>query len=135
MSILNRDILESLMLNIPKGKHNAIHQKELSEKLGVKPAKVKRMVQEARQRGLLDILSGKEGYWIADNDQERKAFETMLRKQAITRLKTTKPIRDNLKSYKGQISLSDTLETDSNNSNSADTLNGDAEEVDGDGEE
>ena len=98
--------IEELIENIPKGKHNAIHQKDLADKLHIKSELAKKYVQEARRQGY-KICSGQAGYWIAESDEELKAFVSMLRKQALTRLKTTKATRDYLKEYKGQISLTD----------------------------
>lgn len=93
---------------IPIGKENAIHQEELASLLGVSPATVKKMVREARQRGV-EILSGTQGYWLAKDDNERREFVSLLSKQAFTRLKTTKPIKSSLQEINGQISLSDAL--------------------------
>lgn len=101
--------INNLMVVIPIGKQNAIHQIDLAEKIGIKPALVKKYVQVARRNGL-NVCSGQKGYWLAESDDDLKEFETMLRKQALSRLKTTKPIRDSLKEYKGQMSLADTLE-------------------------
>ncbi len=95
------DKIDVLKNTIPIGKENAIHQKELSEKLGVKPAMVKRMVQDARRVGV-GICSGTEGYWFAKDDIEKQAFIRLLRKQAVARLTTVKPINDTLNTIKGQ---------------------------------
>ena len=104
------EYIDKLRDHIPIGKDKAIHLNELAERLGVTPSYAKKKIQEARREGKgSDIVSGSAGYWIAESEEERKAFENMLRKQAITRLKTTKPIRDSLKDYKGQMSLTDTL--------------------------
>lgn len=101
------NIVETLKVVIPIGKCNAIHQRELADKLGIKSTKTKKCVQIARRKGL-KICSGQAGYWIAENDEELKAYSKSTSKGAITRLKTTKPIRDALKEYKGQMSLADT---------------------------
>lgn len=93
---------------IPTGRENAIHQAELAKLLNVSPRRVKELVREARGNGV-EILSGKQGYWLAKNDQERKAFIAMSRAQAITRLKTIKPIKDILAAYEGQITLTEAL--------------------------
>lgn len=98
------DIINILNAVIPVGKDNAIHLNVLADKIGVTPATVKKYVQGARRKGL-DICSGKDGYWFAENDADRKDFETLLRRQALSRLKTTKPMRDKLKEYKGQITF------------------------------
>lgn len=100
--------MEKLLRVIPIGKENAIHQEELAALLGVTPAAVKKMVREARQKDL-EILSGRQGYWFAKDDNERREFVSLLSKQAFTRLKTTKPIKSSLQEVNGQISLSDAL--------------------------
>ena len=102
------NIIELLKANISIGKENAIHQIDLAEKIGVKSEVAKRYVQYARKKGLF-ICSGKAGYWFAENDADLKAYENMARRQAITRLKTTKVIRHRLREYKGQMSITDTL--------------------------
>lgn len=104
-----KDAIEILKAVIPIGKKNAIHLKELSEALGVKESVAKKYVQEARRKGSI-ICSGQVGYWIPESDTEIKSFASEQRKQALSRLKTTKPMRDSLKEYKGQISLSDVSE-------------------------
>lgn len=104
--MLMDNIIELLKAVIPRGKENAIHLLPLSEKLGVSDHTAKKYVQAARRNGLM-ICSGQDGYWITDNSDEIRAFETTLHKQAISRLRTTKPMRDTLKEYKGQISLDD----------------------------
>ena len=90
------------------GKQNAIHQKELANRLGVTPATAKYMVRKARQNGL-QILSGVNGYWIAENDIEKREFIALMRKQAFSRLKSTKSINSTLNDSNGQMSLSDAL--------------------------
>lgn len=102
------DLIEKLLAVIPKGKENAIHLNALSDALGVKESTAKKYVQEARRNGLM-ICSGQEGYWITDNSDEIRVFETTLHKQAISRLRTTKPMRDTLKEYKGQMNIDDTF--------------------------
>ena len=98
--------MEKIERLIPLGKEKAIHQDELSKLLGVSCGTVKAMIREARQRGL-QIISGAQGYYFAKDDEELKAFVRMQSKQALARLKTIKPIKDDLKEFKGQISLSD----------------------------
>lgn len=93
---------------IPIGKENAIHQEELAKRLSVKPAVAKLMVRQARQQGL-EICSGTQGYWLAENDIERKEFVNMMRKQALSRLKSAKPINSTLNTINGQISLTDAI--------------------------
>lgn len=110
----NRALLEA----IPTGRENAIHQKVLAAKLGLKPERVKKLIQNARHDGH-SICSGSEGYWIAKNEDEMQRFLSSMKNQAIKRFETTKAMRESLKEYKGQISLSD-------------TLTGVSEEVDGD---
>lgn len=94
---------------IPVGMENAIHQKDLAEKLGVTPDAAKQIIRKARQQGL-EILSGIEGYYFAASEQEKEAFAQMMQKQAFSRLKTASPIIKTLKQVKGQLSLKDCIE-------------------------
>lgn len=104
--------MEELKHVIPIGKENAIHQKELANILGVSPATAKEMVSKARKNGL-EILSGRRGYYFPKDNRERQEFISMLSKQAITRLNTTKPIKISLETVKGQISLAEASESES----------------------
>lgn len=99
------NILESV---IPIGKENAIHQEELANRLGVRPDVAKLMVRQARQQGV-EVCSGTQGYWLAENDIERKAFVSMMCKQALSRLESAKPINSTLNTINNQISLTDAL--------------------------
>lgn len=89
---------------IPVGIKNAIHQKDLANKLNITPAAAKTMVRQARQQGL-QILSGTEGYWFAADENEKQAFVHLMQKQAFSRLKTASPIKSTLNQIKGQMSL------------------------------
>lgn len=100
--------MERLKEVIPIGKANAIHQEELARRLGVNPAGAKRIVRKARAAGM-QIMSSQCGYWITDNDADMQAYFDMMRRQALSRLKTIKPVRNTLNETKGQISLSDVL--------------------------
>lgn len=100
------DLIERLFSVIPIGKKNAIHLNTLSDVLGVNETAAKKSVQQARNIGF-KICSGQVGYWIPENDDDIRIYEAGQRRQAFTRLKTTKPMRDGLKEYKGQISFSD----------------------------
>ena len=97
-----------LYQHIPVGVENAVHQNELAEMLNTTPAYAKNIVRKARQEGL-QILSGVEGYWFPANELEKKEFVRLMQKQAISRLKTAKPIRSTLTQTQGQMSLSDAL--------------------------
>jgi len=80
---------EELINKLPIGKENAIHQAALASILGVSSEKVKLMVRFARQSGA-EILSGKQGYWIAKDDAERRAFISSFCRHASSRFKTTR---------------------------------------------
>lgn len=98
--------MEELINKIPIGKENAIHQTTLASLMGVSPEVVKRMVREARQSGF-EILSGKQGYWLAKDDAERAACIRMFSMSAISHLKTARTIKSPLNNLDGQISLFD----------------------------
>ena len=94
---------------LPFGEENAIHQKELAKRLNIKPDKLKAEIRAARIRGV-EICSTQAGYFLPKDDLERRRFVTMQEKQAITRFKTCKAIRDALRSSKGQITIDDMQE-------------------------
>lgn len=98
--------MEELINKIPIGKENAIHQSTLAALLGVSSEMAKRMVREARQNGY-EILSGKQGYWLAKDDTERALCIRMFSMSAISRLKTARTIRTPLNNSDGQMSLFD----------------------------
>ena len=104
---------EILKSAIPVGKNNAIHQQELAKRLHITPAEVKQLVRTARQQGL-QILSGVQGYWFAENESEKKEFVNIMHKQAFSRLRTANPIKNTISDNDGQISISELLESLSN---------------------
>ena len=101
---------ERLKSAIPVGKNNAIHQQELAKRLRITPADVKQLVRTARQQGL-QILSGVQGYWFAENESEKKEFVNIMHKQAFSRLRTATPIKNTISDNDGQISISELLES------------------------
>lgn len=98
--------IESLKDIIPRGKENAIHQKELSKRLHLKDSATKLVIHKAREQGL-EIISGNCGYWFAENDEEKQAFVNMMRRQAISRFKSVKAIKSTLETMQGQISVTE----------------------------
>lgn len=100
---MNMDGLQSV---IPTGKENAIHQTQLANILGVQPTRAKKMIQEARRQGA-QIMSSKCGYWLAETDAEMQEYVDRMRREALSRLATIKPIKHTLNEVKGQMSLSD----------------------------
>lgn len=102
----------ALLEVLPIGRENAMHQKEIAERLGTKARRVKELVQQARKQGH-QICSGSEGYWIAKNDAEMQRFLQSMRKQAIQRFETTKAMNNRMNDFEGQISLSDTFSDNS----------------------
>ena len=101
--MMDINILKSV---IPIGKSNAIHQKELANRLFVTPSEAKYMVRKARQQGL-QILSGNDGYWFAADEEEKRHFVRTMQKQAFSRLKTASPINKTISHLQGQISQSE----------------------------
>ena len=97
---------------IPIGRENAIHLDKLAQALGVKEGKAKKIIQNARREGM-DIVSGQPGYWFPVDDNERKTYYCMLKKQAISRFKTIKPMGDTLKAFQGQMSITEVLNNQS----------------------
>lgn len=101
---------EILKSAIPVGKNNAIHQQELAKRLRITPADVKQLVRKARQQGL-QIISGVQGYWFAENESEKKEFVNSMHKHAFSLFKTVTPIKNTISDNDGQISISEMLES------------------------
>ena len=124
--------IETLKTAIPTGEANAIHMDELAERIGVKKESVKAIVQRARRSTDFGkwIVSSVRGYWIAETDEELQRYHNTLRKQAISRFITIKPVRRTLNEIKGQISLIDTLKNESDNTgrDTTDILSNDRDE-------
>ena len=98
---------EQLLQAIPIGEKNAIHMIPPAERLGVDVTTLKKCIRQARREGA-DIISGVSGYWQPETDHERKMWERSMRKQALTRLTTSKHIRHYLRdNIDGQAKLSD----------------------------
>lgn len=98
---MNINKIEAL---IPIGAANAIHLSELANRLGVTQRTAVRMVRDARRQGF-QILSGNNGYWFPSDECEKLAFVQLMRKQALSRLKTVSPISKTISEVQGQISL------------------------------
>lgn len=93
---------------IRHGKDNAIHLQDLSAELGCSPETIKAEIRKARRDGAL-ILSASCGYWLAESPEEMQKYIEMMRRQAISRLFTIKPIKTALNQIDGQINVSDVL--------------------------
>ena len=90
------------------GVENAIHQKDLAERLHTTPAAVKQLVRQARQQGY-EVCSGQAGYFFAGDENEKQDFVSMMSKQAFSRLRSATPIKNTLKQCRGQYSLFERL--------------------------
>lgn len=106
------EILDLLKSNIPVGEEKAIHQDTLARKLCVTPAIAKEMVRSAREKGLM-ICSGTSGYWIANDEDEFKHFIYARYKYAYSIFRGLKPFKHILDEVKGQLSLSDVFNDES----------------------
>lgn len=94
---------------IPVGVQNAIHQKDLAERLHTTPAAVKQLVRQARQQGY-EVCSAQAGYFFAADENEKQDFVSMMSKQAFSRLRSATPIKNTLKQCRGQYSLFESLD-------------------------
>ena len=91
---------------IPFGEANAIHQKDLAERLGMKCDRLKAEIRAARKNGI-EICSTHNGYFFPKDEAERRRFVSMQTKQAMCRLVTSKTARKTLREYEGQMSIDD----------------------------
>ena len=99
-------MIKDLERYIPIGKANAIHQEKLADMLGVTPAAAKIMVRKARGQGI-KICSGKQGYWIAENDNDCQEFVNRMKRQGLSRLQSVSPLKQTLNDYDGQLCFED----------------------------
>lgn len=98
---------EQLLQAIPIGEKNAIHMEQLAKRLGIDVSTLKRYIRQARREGA-DILSGTSGYWQSENNHEKKMWTRSMKKQALSRLATSKYMRHYLRDYiEGQANISD----------------------------
>ncbi len=75
---------------IPKGKDNAISRAALCIRTGRCDRDNRRMIQEARDRGIPIVASAKGGYYIADNVLEVKRIQADYRHRAYKMLETAR---------------------------------------------
>ena len=85
-------MLERLLASIPIGEANAIHQPELAERLGCSCTTLKFWIRIARGTWGFPIMSGRAGYWIAEDASDIERFSKLIRKQAFTRLRSVKGV-------------------------------------------
>lgn len=105
----NRDY-EYLRDILPVGKENAMHQQELADLLGVTSSAAKRLVRKARNEYKMPICSGREGYWLAKDDNERKQFISKTQGEAYSRLQSAKALTP--EDISGQITFLEYCEKD-----------------------
>lgn len=85
----------------PKGRENALHQKELAEILDISPQEVKELAIKGREIGV-PILSDSCGYWFSDNKEEIQKFVNSHEKYGRTCFKSVKALKETLKVMQGQ---------------------------------
>lgn len=93
---------------IPIGQKNAIHLEELAAAANTDERTARKLVHNAREQGA-QILSGNDGYWIAENDFEKRKFVSMMQKHAISHFRSVKAIRDSINDSDGVTSPSRAL--------------------------
>lgn len=88
----------------PKGRENALHQKELAEIHDIKPQEVKELAIKGRIIGV-PVLSDSCGYWVSDKKEEIQKFVHSHEKYGRTCFKSVKALKETLKVIEGQESL------------------------------
>ena len=86
------------MTFIPKGKENAISRRELVYLMNLPDRRVRKLIQEARDRGEL-ILNAQDGcgYYTSDDEGELKRQYRTNRNRALSILRQQKHIRRRLR--------------------------------------
>ena len=83
---------------IPEGKANAISREVLATRLGLTDRQVRRMIEEARERGELIVNDGDgEGYYLASDIGQIERQYRKDRARALAVLKRLKTMRQKLK--------------------------------------
>lgn len=95
---IRKSIIEK---QFPKGRENALHQKELANILDLEPQHIKELAQKGRTYGI-PILSDSCGYWISDNIEEIQAFIKKQEKYGRTCFRSVKPLKRLLNVLNGQ---------------------------------
>lgn len=90
----------------PKGRDNALHQKEIADIHDIEPQDVKELAKKGREYGL-PVLSDSCGYWISNDDEEIRSFVKSHEKYGRTCFKTVKALKQSLKVVKGQKTIED----------------------------
>ena len=85
-------IEQKVLDRIPKCKTKAVHLAALSSELAISESQVKVIVKRLRLKGT-PIISDKQGYWIAETEEEQKSFADVMKKQAYSRLHVAKEIQ------------------------------------------
>ena len=96
---------DKLLSVMPTGHENAKSQHQLCEELECKPEQLKAAIQRFRRENMdksLCILSCGKGYFIAENNEEKRRFLRMMQGQATARFKTIQQIKRSLGSPDGQ---------------------------------
>lgn len=90
--------MPDIMVFIAKGKENAISRQELCQLLNLPDRVVRKLIQEARDRGevILNDQSGA-GYWVSDDEGELKRQYNTNQRRARAILRQQKHIRRRLR--------------------------------------
>lgn len=113
MTIINKNALN---INLDKvirvGKKNAKTQRQICKETGLKPEQVKKAIQTyRRKRTDVFIVSGCSGYYIAENIDDVRSFQKMMKRQIASRNTTLKNINRFLKDHdltiEGQATIKD----------------------------
>lgn len=102
--VFSENTLKMVLHAIPTGKENAIHLEELSQRLDMHPQAIKECIKELR-RQYGAVFSGSNGYWTSDSQEECENFIRMMKRQAISRLKSIRLMEQNVRKSKAQLCL------------------------------
>lgn len=99
----DEQLLQELMSILPTGQKNAIHLSLICEKLNLSGTAAKKLIHDARKIHV--IISGKNGYYLAESDNEKEKFVKSMSKAAVSRFASIKTTRLSLQGFPDQMEL------------------------------
>ncbi len=104
MRTFTEQALRRVFFAIPEGRECAVHQSELSKRLGLTPQALKDAVRQLRtEYGA--VFSSQCGYWRSESREEFEEFIRFQQAQARSRLATLNRMKRHWEAFEGQQSL------------------------------
>lgn len=100
----NNFSFERILEQIPTGKENAVHMRELSEAVGLPDRVLRAKIRQLRLDGF-EICSDERGYYFPETRQERESWVKRSRKRGVSGFASARASRKALQLPEGQQAL------------------------------